>query len=259
MAGGLPINLSSGNTFFTQTDVNVPGLGGGLTLSRTWNSLVPPGVAPVGLFGNHWVSSYEERIFVDSDQLVKSSSGYGDVSAFGVITLFAPGPTTTYGLIAPKNGGASLVSDGTQLTLTAKSGEKKIFSVATGLLLSISDRNGNTTQLTYDSSSRLTSVADAAGRHLYFSYTQNLVTGVSSDFGISLSYTYDGMELSRVTRPDNTYVTFERTYLAGSLQSLTMKDQDGKVLESHTFASIGRGRSSQRANGFDAMSVDYLQ
>ena len=216
------------------------------------------------MFGSGWISTYEERIFSDDDDgLVKYYRGNGDRWSFGVSTLFANGGTQTiYNLVAPRNAGATLVWDGTYLTLTFKDGEKRIFN-GTGRLLSISDRNGNTTQLTYDGSLRLTTVTDAASRHLYFTYTSygtvNLVTSVTSDFGVSLSYLYDGFNLARVTKPDNTFITFERIFQAGFLTSLTVKDQDGKVLASHTFELDGRGTSSQRANGVDAMSVTYVQ
>jgi hypothetical protein len=38
-AGGQPINLTNGNTYIQQNDVNVPGLGGGLRLDRTWSGI----------------------------------------------------------------------------------------------------------------------------------------------------------------------------------------------------------------------------
>jgi YD repeat-containing protein len=218
------------------------------------------------MFGMNWISTYEERIFVGGDGLVQYSSANGNLWSFGVTTLYAAGGTQTiYSLVAPRNGGASLVTDGTYLTLTFKNGEKRVFNRAAGQLLSISDRNGNTTQLTYDASNRLATVTDAASRHLYLTYTQigaaDLVTGVTSDFGVSVSYSYDGLYLSRVTRADNTFVTFEYNALPGSSNYLitAVKDQDGKVLESHTYDSGNRGLSSQRANGVDALSVTYAQ
>jgi YD repeat-containing protein len=262
--GGQPINLSSGNTFITQTDVSLPGLGGGIALTRTWNSITQGSATAGRMFGWGWTSTYEERIFTDDDDgLVKYSRGNGDLWSFGVTTLYVNGGTQTlYSLVAPRNAGATLVSDGTYLTLTFKSGETRIFNLA-GRLVSIGDRNGNITQLTYDGSSRLTTVTDAASRHLYFTYTpyggENLVTSVTSDFGVSLAYSYDGWYLSRVTKPDSTFITFDRTFQSGFLTSLTVKDQDGKVLASHTFELNGRGSSSQRANGVEAMSVTYVQ
>jgi Domain of unknown function (DUF6531) len=56
--GGSPISLASGNTFIKETDVRVPGLSGGLSLVRTWNSLWPTtqSAVQVGLFGPNWLS-----------------------------------------------------------------------------------------------------------------------------------------------------------------------------------------------------------
>jgi hypothetical protein len=55
--GGAPIDFASGDTYFTEVDLKLPGLGGGLTLSRTWNSdMVANGVA-TGMFGRRRTSS----------------------------------------------------------------------------------------------------------------------------------------------------------------------------------------------------------
>lgn len=40
-SAGAPISLATGNTYIQQTDIRIPGLGGGLTLARTWNSKWP--------------------------------------------------------------------------------------------------------------------------------------------------------------------------------------------------------------------------
>src|SRR5580704_7255913 len=57
---GKPILLATGNTFINQRDVAIPGLGGGFSLSRTWNSLWPSTqiASSVGLFGPNWRSTY---------------------------------------------------------------------------------------------------------------------------------------------------------------------------------------------------------
>jgi YD repeat-containing protein len=86
-------------------------------------------------------------------------------------------PSLTYS----RGEGLAVAYDGTYWTLTYNGGEKRIFNAA-GQLLSMRDRNGNTTQLTYDASNRLATVTDPASRHLYFSYaspSSNLVVGVS--------------------------------------------------------------------------------
>ena len=125
--------------------------------------------------------------------------------------------------------------------------------------MSISDRNGNTTWLSYDSQNRLVTVTDAAGRHLYFAYGNSSfpsqVTGVSSDVGISLSYTYDSQgRLASYTKQDGTMISF--TYDAKSMITAVL-DQQGKVLESHAYDGSGNGVTSSRAGGVDAITVSY--
>ena len=122
------------------------------------------------------------------------------------------------------------------------------------------DRNGNITQLTYDSSYRLTTVTDPASRHLYFSYaspTSYLVTSVTSDVGISLSYAYDGQgRLIQYTKPDQTTVSFQYNDPISFLITAVL-DSNGPVLESHTYDSHGIGLTSSRAGGVEAVTVTY--
>lgn len=122
------------------------------------------------------------------------------------------------------------------------------------------DRNGNTTQLAYDSQGRLATVTDPASRHLNFTYissTSNLVSSVSSDAGVTYSYSYDGQgKLGQVTKPDNSTANF--AYDANN-NIVTVTDSQGKVLESHTYDALGRGLTSSRANGVDAVTVKYPQ
>src|SRR5258707_919451 len=56
-----PIDLATGNTDIAQADVRIPGLAGGLTVVRTWNSVWPlvESVSRIGMFGPNWRSTYE--------------------------------------------------------------------------------------------------------------------------------------------------------------------------------------------------------
>jgi YD repeat-containing protein len=254
MKGG-GTSLPTGDTFIEENDVSVPGLSSGLTLSRKWNSIWPSTqlAFQTGYFGPNWRSTYEERIFVGSDNYIKYSRSDGSFWSFAYAgAAYAP--------VAPANVSATLTVDvnHTYWTLTFQNGEQRIFSYSSGSLTSIIDRNGNTTQLAYDGINRLVTVADPGGRHLYFGYQNNssyLITSVTSDVGISLSYTYDTQgRLSQVTEPDLTTVSF--TYDSNS-RIITVTDSAGKVLESHTYDSQGRGLTSSRANGVDAITVSY--
>jgi YD repeat-containing protein len=249
-----PISLSSGNVYIEENDARIPGLSGGLTLTRTWNSMWPPTQTAfqTGLFGPNWRSTYEERIFMGSDNYVKYARSDGSFWSFvggGSLTV-----------IAPSNVSATLTANSgyTQWILTFQNGEQRIFSYTSGSLQSIIDRNGNTTQLSYDSANRLTTVTDPVGRHLYFAYANNssyLITSVTSDVGISLSYAYDSYgRLVQVTEPDLTTLSYQ--YDANSMISAVI-DSYGKLLESHTYDYCGRGLTGARANGVEAVTLTY--
>jgi YD repeat-containing protein len=244
-----------GNTYIEETDVRIPGLSGGLSLSRNWISKWPAALSSfqVGLFGPSWRSTYEERIFVGDDHYVKYMRNNGSFWSFAYAgAAYAP--------VAPANAPAVLTVDSnyTYWTLTFQNGERRIFNYLGGSLTSIIDRNGNSTQLTYDAINRLVTVTDPGGRHLYFGYPNNtsyLISSVTSDVGISLTYTYDSQgRLSQVTKPDLTTVSF--AYDSNS-RITTVTDSAGKVLESHTYDSQGRGLTSSRANGVESATVSY--
>jgi YD repeat-containing protein len=193
-------------------------------------------------------------VFIGADNYIKYSRSDGNIWSFA----YAGG---TYAPVSPGNATATLALDSTATywTLTFQNGERRIFNyLGGGYLIGIVDRNGNTTQVSYDAINRLATVTDPAGRHLYFGYANNssyLVTSVTSDVGLSLTYTYDSQQrLSQVTYPDQTFVTFQ--YDSNSMITAVL-DSAGKVLESHTYDSKGRGLTSSRAGGVEAITVTY--
>ncbi len=209
-------------------------------------------LSSVGLFGSNWRSTYEERIFMGSDNFLKYSRGDGGYWSF------AYGNAGALIVTSPANASATLSQTASYWLLKFQDGEQRQFSLTTGLLTAIVDRNGNTTQIAYDASNRLSAITDPASRHLYFNYANSssyLVTSVTSDFGVTLSYSYDAQgRLTQVTKPDSTTINY--TYNSQSLIT-SVTDSQGKVLESHTYDSSGRGLTSSRANGVNVLTVSY--
>src|SRR5262249_9817774 len=257
---GHPIDLTTGNTYIEQREFAVPGLAGGLSLTRTWNSMWPVSEQQyeVGIFGTNWRSTYEERIYMGSDNYEKYLRADGSIWSWGA---------GSGGLVpvAPADEVAVLTLNNGIVTLAFKNGTKKTFNYSNGLLTSIIDRNGNTTTVAYDSNNRLSTVTDAAGRTITFNYpnaSSQLVSSVVSAAG-TFTYTYDGQFLTRVTRPDNKFMPFEYgdgSPLYGVPPLVTaVKDTDGKVIEGHHYDAIGRGVSSTRANGVDSVTITYPQ
>ncbi len=257
--GGSPIDFATGNTYIVQSDIRVSGLGGGLSLTRTWNSTLPPIQQSFSfMFGPGWRSNYEERlIFVGPDGYLKYARGDGSTWSFA---MSSEGPPNIFMAAAPANDTTTTITSGSpNWTLVSKSGEKRLFDATTGLLVSIIDRNGNTTQLSYDASNRLITITDPASRHLNFTYagSSTLVSSATADVGISLSYTYDDQgRLTKVTRPDNTTISFQYD---ANFNITAVLDNEGKVLESHTYDAARRGLTSSRANGAEAITVTYPQ
>lgn len=256
---GSPISLATGNTFIEQKDIRIPGLAGGLNLFRRWNSIWPASQSALqtGLFGPNWRSTYEEQVFVGSDNYIKYLRSDGSFWSFGTASN-APG---SWAPAAPQNVVASLTTPSTATpywTITFQNGEQRRFDGTSGMLTAIIDRNGNTTTLTYDGANRLVTVTDPVSRHLTFTYgspSSHLVTGVSSDAGISLSYAYDGQNrISQVTNPDLTTISFG--YDSQS-RIISVTDMNGKILESHTYDSNGRGLTSSRAAGVESVTLSY--
>jgi YD repeat-containing protein len=250
---GQPISLATGTTYIQQTDVKIPGFSNGLTLVRTWISQWPSTQTAfqVGLFGPNWRSTFEERVFVGSDNYIKYARGDGSFWSFGYYL-------GAYSIAAPANVTATLVPGSTFWTLTFQNGEQRQFDNNSGSLIAIIDRNGNTTQVSYDGTNRLVTVTDPAARHLYFGYandTSRLVTSVTSDVGLSLSYSYDGQgRLTQVTKPDLTTLSFQYD---SSSRITSVTDSNGKILESHTYDTSGRGLTSSRAGGVETVTVTY--
>jgi YD repeat-containing protein len=251
---GAPIDVATGSTYIDEVDLHLPGLGGGLGLRRRWNSMWPKVQLPVqkGMFGPNWRSNFEERVSVSTDGYINYARGDGSFWSFGY------SGNLSWSVVAPARESAILVSGPNFWTITFHNGEQRQFNNTSGSLIAIIDRNGNTTQLAYDSVNRLITVTDPASRHLYFGYQNNtsfLVTSITSDVGIALSYTYDTLgKLTQYTKADQTTVSFQYD----SYNNIaTVLDANGKVLESHTYNSCGQGLTSSRAGGVDAITLTY--
>jgi YD repeat-containing protein len=211
------------------------------------------------MFGPGWTSNFEGGVFLGTDGYMKRTFSSGDVESLG----FGGSDGNGHPQFVGAGRGAqntALIQAPSNWILIEPNGDQKSFDRITGKLLSTTDRNGNITTLTYDSSLRLTTVTDPAGRHLYLSYPNSssfLVTRVTSDFGVSLSYFYDGQgRLDHYVKPDSTTVSFKYNDQNPNLITDVI-DSDGKVLESHTYNSCAQGLSSSRAGGIESISLSY--
>ena len=256
-AGG-PINVTNGNVYIQQRDYSVPGLGGGLALTRTWNSRLqdaaPPSVA--GMFGNSWRSTYEEALTgPDSNNNLTYWRGDGSAWTFTYNSVL-----NSYSLTSPPDVRAQLVSNfNGGFTLTLPDGTQRVFN-GQNLLAALIDRNHNQTTLAYDTYNRLASVTSPGGSTLTFTYgdpnNPNQATTAQDSVGTVATYTYDSaLRLTKVTYPDGSALNFSIDPYASMILSVT--DSQGKLLESHTYDAQNRGLTSARAYGVDSVSLSY--
>jgi YD repeat-containing protein len=257
-ACGEPIDATTGNTYVTAQDLSIPGLGGGIGLSRIWNSFLPLAGPPsaAGMFGDSWRSNYEELIQQPDASTLRYWRGDGSAWDF----TFVAG--TGYVLSKPSDEHAALVYDSGAgvVSITFKDGSVRRFDSAHNYsLTSITDRNGNATSLTYDISARLVQVLAPSGVILSFQYQNTafpaLVTSVTSPAG-NVNYTYDSnRRLTSVAYADASGMTY--AYDSNSLLT-SVTDSVGHLIEGHTYDTFRRGLTSTRGNGADSINLEYL-
>ncbi len=192
-----PVNTATGEFYLGSTDLSVSGVGPALTLSRTYSST---GASRDGPFGYGWATNVDMKLSVltagtADDPLPRrveitqengSSVPFGKAGASGYVT----GP----GILA------ALTYDATaqRWRYTRNSSTTFVFD-ATGALVSIEDRNGNTVTLARDSSGRVTSLSAAGGRSLTLTWSGTHVAQVADSAGRAVLYTYTSGNLTSVT------------------------------------------------------------
>lgn len=255
---GEPINLTTGDVWFSKTDYSVPGLAGGLLIKRTWNSLWNQSNPPfeAGMFGRGWTSDFEERLQVFNSTHIIYWRGSGNTWIFEAPVGCAG---CAYNVISPPNQHASLQYDSatTQYTLAFANGTKKIFSNS-GRLLTAIDRNGNQATVSYDSSDRITTVSAPGGQWISFTYGDsqnvNLATSAQDAVGTVATFSYGDSNLTQVVYADDSQINYAYDD-ADNIISVT--DSEGKVLVTHTYDTNGRGLSSSLANSVDSITIQY--
>jgi RHS repeat-associated protein len=226
---GDPVNCATGNLYETDTDLRVPGLNGGLTLSRSYNSQAAVSATAPGPLGYGWTFEFGESLAVDPNSQA-------------VTITEANGATVTF---TPKAGGGYSAPPWVQAKL-ALNGEgayaytlpnQRVFTFnGSGQLTKISDRNGNTTTLTYGTSGRLETITDPTSRKLTLAYNSSgLIESATDPMGHVAKYGYTGSDLASVTEPGESTARWQYKYDS-----------------SHQLTEITDGRAGKTTNTYDA-------
>jgi RHS repeat-associated protein len=211
---GDPINLDSGNEYRDEQDISL----GDLSLHRYYNS--HPAVSAAH-FGAQWRDNFDSSLeFLYDPTYINGGGPAVTVIAHrpdGQQVQFSSGGT---GWVGPSDVGDTLTQQRDSsgniigwLYLEASTRNVEIYDLS-GNLLAITTPNGQTTTLTYSTSSTPVSVApvaglliavtDAKGRSLQFTYNaQSQVSTVAEPDGSVLQYSYDANgNLAKVIYPD---------------------------------------------------------
>ncbi len=221
-----PATSATGNFYHAETDLHVPGPGYGLDFTRTYNSRDPRATS----LGIGWTHSYATRLTRGADQsvLVVYPDGRYDRYTRNPDGSYQP-PTFT-----PDR----LEKAGDGYILTRKDRAVWRFDLR-GRLLSLADRNGQATTLTYAADGKLTGAKDAAGRTLAFQYDANGRLATATDPAgrtVQYAYTTDG-RVASVTLPGSMVMRYAHD-ASGRLESIA--DPDGNVVLRNRYDAQGR-------------------
>ncbi|MBL8188224.1 MAG: IPT/TIG domain-containing protein, partial [Acidobacteria bacterium] len=285
--GNDPVDYSTGFKIETMTDISIGGARGGLELTRTYTShqaifYTGNGFADSNVFrfGVGTRDNYDLRLI---GSFAANGSGYlvlPEQTPFSLVgtqtfnggrlfsydaTLSASGVTTFTNSTTGSMLGDTIRRIDSQ-TLEYRSTRGFILRFEPNFnpgnlvvenyyrLKSITDRNGNTTMLTY-SGANLTQVTDPVGRTLTFSYgspncakcVSQVIAGKAGDpLQRITSYTYgSGRHLTKAT--DQLGKDYEYTYSGNNLSQV--KDRRGNIVKTLTYDANGRVITQTFADG----------
>lgn len=229
-----PVNTATGNYVHQTTDLSFPGRGIDFAFTRTYNSLD----ATATTLGPGWTHSFAARLAVGADGSVRF------VSEDGGQLLYLPDGSG--GFVAPPGAHSILTQDANGYELVRRDQVRYRFDAA-GVLLSQTDRNGNSLGFGY-ASGLLTQITDTVGRTVDLSYdADGRLTGLSDPLGRSVAYTYEaGGRL--VSATDLSGETYSYTYDANG-RLATVTDPLGNVVVSNEYGSDGRVIAQTDARG----------
>ncbi len=184
---GAGIYLHSGEFFYHEVDLEIPGRGFNWKFERKYRS----GVTYDGPLGHNWEFNYDRRLVVlnNANQDVVRLDGYGRADTF---TRNNDGsyqaPTGFYSGLTRRNDGSFFELDfrGSRAEYSAPDAQ------GVARMTTLSDRDGNTMRFSYDGQSRLVSVSDTLGRTITYNYdSQNHLSYIQDFMGRRVTFTYD--------------------------------------------------------------------
>jgi RHS repeat-associated protein len=257
---GQPVNVTTGNVWFDQTDAVLPALGTDIIFRRSYNSLNAFKYRG-GAFGPGWHHSFERSIRVAPG----TTKGLILRGSDGVPLYFQDNDDQdlTYKPFAPVTEESWIVRQPATNDYVRyfRAGGSEEYN-SSGQLTAVVDKSGNRTILTWQGTD-LVAIADQGGRALTFGYQNGFLTTLSGPAGLIATYEYDIGKLARVTYADDPPTGYQFGYLAEAggrylLESVKDLDTPANMLEFHEYVpGTGKGRTSERGGGQEKLTLDY--
>ncbi len=204
---GDPVDCQTGNLVESQTDLAVPALGVPFVLERTYNSQAASEASPGDIFGHGWSSSFGDHLEINAangEVTVVQANG-STVAFFGEV-----GAADTF--TGPAWSQATLVETSERKYKYTLPDQETFTFGSSGRLLSVSERDGNTTTVTYSEEEVCESgchevlktivITDPASRKITLTLNSaGEVESASDPMGHVVKYGYEGGNLVSVTEP----------------------------------------------------------
>ena len=249
-----PVNVQTGNVFFDQTDVSIPGIQG-LVFARSYNSKNAYANLPSDI-SRGWSHSYGRSLSFP-DALSIDFRGDDGIARY----YQDPDGDSLYQAVLPATERSWLTREAGGYRRHFRGGAYETYDLS-GRLMSVVDMAGNATTLTRDVNGRLLRVTDAGGRSILLTYDEDgRVTGVGAGEEILVSYSYNATgphnDLESVRYPDGSGYDF---IADGNGQVTRVSDASGRVVEAHAYGSYpfhAHGLTSELANGREKATLTY--
>jgi RHS repeat-associated protein len=237
--GPSPVDFSTGVKIENTTDISFGGARGALSLTRTYTSDLGVscttcpfgrGTTHIKLTGN-FTANNAGRVKLP-EQIAGRLFSYNSARS-GVLGL----PVFTSSATTNQLGDEVRKLNSGNLEYHRRDGSSMTFN-SSGLLLSMTDTNNNIVTLSY-TGNNLTSVTDAVGRSLTFTYDgSGRITRVTDPLGRFWNYSYVGIGvLSQVTDPLGGVTNYTYTP-SGRLTAIT--DKRGNTIKQIAYDTVGR-------------------
>ncbi|HEY9199455.1 MAG TPA: RHS repeat-associated core domain-containing protein [Gammaproteobacteria bacterium] len=245
---GNPIGPASGNKRHQESDFSI---GRALVFGRYYQS---SSYVPTASLGKQWRNNFDRKIATFANRFAYIYRADGKGYTYELInSIWIPDPDIIDKLEHLTD------PNGTPIgwRYTTSDGEVELYN-ATGTLQSITDINGNTQTLTYDTQNRLDRVDTNTGEYLIFGYdTNNRIATLTDHTSRQWHYRYDALgNLEYVDNPDGTSKRhhYEDSRFPHALTGIT----DERGIRYATYGYDAEGRANLSTHAGNAQRVDIV-